>query len=160
MPARSNHLIATGFYSGLSPLMPGSMGTLTAAALAWVCFLVVPQESSLIFGLCLASGTTAIGVLVSNAVLASGRYGAEAKDPREIVIDEFAGYYVSIIGSGGQLAPMLCAFVLFRVFDNWKPAPIPAIEKLPRGWGIMLDDVVAGIYSLVLTQMIFYLKVL
>lgn len=156
---RVSYFLATGFYSGLSPMMPGSAGTLAGAIVAVFVFALTPSALLFNVSIALAVITLFLGVFVSNNVLASGRYGAGAKDPREIVIDEFAGYYVSIIGFAGQMAPMLLAFVLFRVFDNWKPAPISHIERIPGAWGIMLDDIAAGIYALVLTHLVIVLGI-
>lgn len=129
-----------------------------AAILVFLISTVVPVELLTETTLVLVIATFFLGIFVSNNVLSSGRFGQEIKDPKEIVIDEFAGYYISILGFAGQVIPMIIAFVLFRIFDNWKPWPISRLEQIPGGWGIMLDDIAAGIYALVLTHLIIFLR--
>ena len=66
---------------------------------------------------------------------------------KKIVIDEFAGYFVTIIGGGVDLLSLTVAFVAFRIFDIGKPPPVKQVERLPKGSGVVVDDVVAGIYA-------------
>ena len=69
-------------------------------------------------------------------------------DPGEVVIDELCGYLVAMTGHGVNFVSILSGFLLFRLFDIWKPWPIRSLEKkLPGGAGIMADDVLAGIYA-------------
>ncbi len=65
-------------------------------------------------------------------------------DPSEIVIDEVAGMWLALIGIPVTWPGMLAAFLLFRLFDVWKPGPINRLQNLPGGWGVMMDDVAAG----------------
>ena len=124
--------------AGLSPVMPGTCGTLLAMLIAPLLFLPlsVPLRAVLLIVL------FCLGALASSeAERILGK-----KDPGEVVIDELVGVWLAMLpfsSPGWQL--MLAAFVLFRIFDMVKPWPIRASEKwLPDGWGIMLDDVVAG----------------
>lgn len=80
------------------------------------------------------------------------------KDCSKIVIDEFAGYLVAVVGfvsTDGWFYPIL-GLILFRVLDMWKPFPIYFFEKLPGGWGIMLDDLAAGVLTQMVLQILFF----
>jgi phosphatidylglycerophosphatase A len=70
------------------------------------------------------------------------------KDPGHIVVDEVAGQWITIAGAAAlNWKAWLAAFVLFRLFDIWKPAPVRQLERLPGGVGVMADDVMAGVYG-------------
>jgi phosphatidylglycerophosphatase A len=100
--------------------------------------------------------------MVIASIIASGLVARQAGggDPRYIVSDEWAGMWLALWPAKGSaadafhgggwiagLAPVLAAFLLFRLFDIWKPWPIRRLEALPGGWGITMDDVAAGILS-------------
>lgn len=74
------------------------------------------------------------------------------KDPHRIVIDEVAGMFIALAGLPSHWAYVLAAFVLFRIFDVWKPTPARQAQDLPGGWGVMADDVIAGLYANLLLQ--------
>lgn len=93
------------------------------------------------------------GALVSR--IAEEEYGHDA---RRIVIDEVFGMGVSLLFMPKKLGYYVVAFVLFRLFDIVKPFPARHAEKLPSGWGVMTDDLVAGIYSNVLMQIYLLLR--
>jgi phosphatidylglycerophosphatase A len=78
------------------------------------------------------------------------------KDPSQIVIDEYATLLIPLYFTPRRLLPLLVTFVLFRVFDILKPVPLRTLEKLPGGWGIMLDDIGAAIYTLIVVLVVFY----
>ncbi|HQH25783.1 MAG TPA: phosphatidylglycerophosphatase A [Oligoflexia bacterium] len=138
---------ATGFYSGYWPWASGTAGSLAAAVLAYFLLNYVPVTASLSGGICLAAAFTLLGVYSANIVCDAGLYGPENKDPKQIVIDEFAGYFVTIIGLGGGIPELAAAFIAFRIFDIIKPPPARQMEQLPRGYGIVLDDIFAGAYA-------------
>ena len=69
-----------------------------------------------------------------------------------MVIDEVAGQWIALINSRADLVHLLAAFLLFRLFDILKPWPARRLERLPGGWGIMFDDVAAGVYALLVAQ--------
>jgi len=75
------------------------------------------------------------------------------RDPNFIVIDEVAGQWIALIAVPLRWQYALASFILFRGFDIFKPPPLRLLEKLPGGWGIMLDDVGAGLYALALMQL-------
>jgi phosphatidylglycerophosphatase A len=90
---------------------------------------------------CLA---TAVGIPAATIVAReSGR-----EDPGFVVVDEVAGQWIALIGVRADWEHALVALALFRLFDIWKPWPVRLLERLPGGWGIMLDDVAAGVLAL------------
>ena len=141
-------LISTGFYSGLSPKAPGTCGSILAFVLIYLASLVSKELVSPANIIVLSVGLTLIGIYVSNLALELGLF-SKSKDPKQIVIDEWAGYATACIAIEPTLTQLLIALVLFRIFDIFKPPPVSTVEKLPRGYGIVLDDVVAGVYALV-----------
>src|SRR4029077_20463038 len=146
--SRLSWLIATFF--GVGYLQPGS-GTWAAAitVLLWWAASHWIQPSWLLAVAAIASvAITLLGILPSTAVaLESG-----IKDPGFVVIDEVAGQMIALIGVPLNWKYLLAGFILFRSFDIVKPFPLRRLEKLPGGTGIMLDDVGAGLYALVLLQ--------
>ena len=138
--------LATGFYSGLSPVAPGTVGTLVAMILFYLSFkinLVNQVNFPVAFLVVLAA--------IVIAELAQARVYQE-KDASEIVIDEIAGYCLAI-----YLLPinmLLPAFVLFRIFDILKPQPIDKLEKFRGGLGVVLDDLGAGVITALLLHFI------
>lgn len=167
-------LIATGFGLGYLPKAPGTWGSLAgvvfylcgitligegvlyslfatdAGRLAWPMF---DRDAWLIWSRSLSvawvAGIAGLGVWASRR---ASNFLA-TKDPQVVVIDEISGQMLALIAIGPQLFPdvnwkyVLLGFILFRVFDIWKPWPARAAEKLPGGWGIMADDWVAGVYA-------------
>ncbi len=87
----------------------------------------------------------ATGVLLGNDL--SRVWG---KDPRQIVIDEYAAFLIPLYFTPVRLVPLLVAFVAFRLFDILKPPPLRSLERLQGGWGIMLDDIGAAVYTAVI----------
>lgn len=129
--------IATWFGCGYSPKAPGTVGTLGTLPLCYV----LSRQSTLVYWL----ATLFITVL---GVWSSTRYAADAgvEDPQAVVIDEVSGTLIAVgLALSGGLVPALLAVALFRLFDIWKPGPIDSAQNLPRGWGIMADDVLAGL---------------
>jgi phosphatidylglycerophosphatase A len=132
--------LATGFGVGLLPKAPGTWGSLVAVALAWPIYGAAGQ-----IGLGVAAvAAFAIGVWAS--IVCEGILGAD--DPSQVVIDEIAGQWlVLLVVAPGWLGYGL-GFVLFRVFDIFKPWPVSwADRNIKGGLGIMLDDVLAAGYA-------------
>lgn len=77
-----------------------------------------------------------------------------AKDPQIVVIDEVAGQIVALIAAPLSWKTLLVGFILFRMFDILKPPPVRQLEKLPEGTGIMVDDLAAGLYALIVMQLL------
>jgi len=135
------HLIATGLYSGYAPVAPGTFGTLGGVALAPV-FACIAAQGTAIYLLTLAA---AIACAIWAAAIASEIF--QLKDPRPVVCDEIVGYLVTMAFVPIGWATLLYAFVFFRLFDVVKPQPCRKLEELPGGFGIVLDDLMAGIYA-------------
>ena len=143
-------LCACGFGIGYSPKAPG-----TLASAAVVPFLLLLGSAGLPAQLLLAVLITGLGVPI--CAIAARQMGK--KDPGAIVWDEFAGMAWAVVGlPDPDSAPYgwvwyVAAFLLFRLFDIWKPG-LRALEKLPGGWGIMADDVAAGLFAAIILQLL------
>ena len=141
MRAHWTHWLALGFGSGLSPVAPGTVGTL----LAWVLFLLL---DALLPQAVLATGvlvSIVAGVWLSQRVIdASG-----IADPRAVVWDEIAAFWLVLLVVGDGLGIQFAAFLLFRLFDAWKPFPIRWLDQnVHGGFGVMLDDLGAALATL------------
>ncbi|OGC43136.1 hypothetical protein A2Y85_01255 [candidate division WOR-3 bacterium RBG_13_43_14] len=90
-----------------------------------------------------------IGFYVSHDL--AGKWG---KDPKQIVIDEYSAFLIPLFFTPMRVMPLLITFISFRIFDILKPPPLRQLEKLPGGWGIMLDDIGAAIYSSIVILLI------
>lgn len=139
-PSALVSLMATGLGSGLLPKAPGTWGSLLAVFLAWPLALAWGWMGLLVGG----ALVFVIGIPVSEAYVR--RTGRE--DPGEVVIDEVAGQWLTLIPVALEpsLIGFALGFLLFRIFDVLKPWPIRAIERATRGgFGIMIDDVAAAL---------------
>jgi len=126
---------------GYLPWFPGTWGSLLGGILIW--FLVpVDFWSILVWVVVLA-----LGAVVSR--ISEKEFGHDA---RPIVIDEILGMGLALLFVPKQLAFFVAAFVLFRLFDILKPFPARQAERLPLGWGVMADDLVAGVYVNIVMQ--------
>lgn len=92
------------------------------------------------------------------ATLVARAYGS--KDPQFIVIDEVAGQLVTLIAVPLVWKTFLAGFILFRVFDMWKPFPVRRLERLPEGTGIVVDDLAAGVYALAVMHLLLHFGLL
>jgi phosphatidylglycerophosphatase A len=137
--------IATFFGAGLLKPGPGTWGSV-AALLLWAALAMGAHPAGLTLLLALIAGivlSVAIGIpAASIAARESGR-----KDPGFVVIDEVAGQWIALQGCPADWKHALIALVLFRLFDITKPFPARQLESLPEGWGIVFDDVAAGLYA-------------
>lgn len=142
--------LATGFGSGLAPFAPGTAGTLVGVL---ICLLFLPFPWMIRFLFVLA--LLALSVYVAQQ--AENLY--QKKDDQRIVIDEIIGFQITMLPAEINILNICVAFVLFRIFDILKPFPIRNLQRIPGGWGIVIDDVVAGIYAaIVLWLVINFLK--
>ena len=138
-------LLASGFGAGFSPIVPGTVGTLFAIPIA-LGFSKIPfplHELTILtffFLSCWVSGK------------AESYWGR--KDDRRIVIDEMMGFFVTMLWLPGTVFFIVIGFFLFRFFDILKPPPIRRLEKIEGGFGVVLDDVVAGIYANIILQLV------
>lgn len=137
---------ASGFFSGYAPLASGTAGTLVGIAI----YILLNQLPLKLYGI-LTLAIVIVGIWLS--------YRAEAilgeKDSGVIVIDEIAGFLVTMFALPMTWQTMTIGFFVFRAFDIFKPFPIRRIDqRLPGGWGVMLDDVLAGVYANLTIQLL------
>jgi phosphatidylglycerophosphatase A len=137
-------IIASVFYIGHIPFASGTFGTLAGVAFIW---LVQP---SVMWQAIVLALTVVIGIKAAD--VAEKAYGT--KDSSQIVIDEVAGYFCSVIFLPLTPVYIIAAFFLFRIFDIWKPWPVCTFEKLKGGLGVMMDDVAAGILTNLILQIV------
>ncbi|MCK5579938.1 MAG: phosphatidylglycerophosphatase A [Candidatus Omnitrophica bacterium] len=130
-------LISTFFYVGYFPVAPGTMGSAVAVAL---CFIL--HKNPILYILCFA-------IITYLGFRAGGRMEklVGKKDPGCVVIDEVSGVMIAFIGLPYTPAVVWTAFFLFRAFDMFKVYPANKFEKMGGGTGIMMDDIMAGIYT-------------
>ena len=154
--------LATGFYSGYAPKAPGTAGTAVMAVLCWIAFQLWPDAAQWPVLVIITAAVFVLGVLTANRVVDSGIFvsdpadARQAKDPKQVVIDEFAGYLVTLVGMGRSPGMLVAAFFAFRFFDILKPFPVNRVQKLKGGAGVVVDDLVAGVFAnLVLTALVF-----
>ncbi|MEW6356874.1 MAG: phosphatidylglycerophosphatase A [Planctomycetota bacterium] len=141
--------LSTCCYFGELPLMPGTWGALPAVAihlLAWN----TPYPSLVLLPILLVTCILAVP-LGTWAEREAGK-----KDPSWFCLDEFAGYLVAalFVDLGSPYATAACVLLCARVFDILKPWPVRMVERLPGGWGILLDDVLASVYANLFMQII------
>ncbi len=143
------NFFALGFGSGLAPRAPGTFGTLAAVPL----YYYLLQPLSLSWQLLIIVASFVIGVWFCDATAKK----LAVHDHPGIVWDEFVGFWISCLALPAGWGWLLAAFVLFRFFDILKPWPIRWLDKrVPGGVGIMVDDVLAGIYALAILQLANY----
>jgi phosphatidylglycerophosphatase A len=137
--------VATFFGAGLGKPGPGTWGSV-AALLLWAALAIGAHApaSTLLFAL-IAGIVLSIATGVPAATIAARESGRE--DPGFVVVDEVTGQWIALLGSPGDWKHGLIALVLFRLFDITKPWPARQLEALPEGWGIVFDDVAAGLYA-------------
>ncbi|HSH00320.1 MAG TPA: phosphatidylglycerophosphatase A [candidate division Zixibacteria bacterium] len=138
--------LATGFYSGYSPVVAGTVGSIPPLALAY--FFIEGAVATL-------AVVAALTTLVSIWAAGEGErlFGHDSK---MIVSDEWAGMFITLLFVPHDPLNYLIAFICFRVFDVVKVWPAGAAERLPGGWGVTMDDVVAGIQANLATQLIIW----
>ena len=147
-------LLTSCFGLGRLPVAPGTWGSLPAAIVFGLMghFHVSPLTMSIVMvAVALVSSAICVGYAPA-AIAATGK-----SDPGEVVVDELAGQAITFLTIG--IAPVkhvwfvaAGGFVLFRIFDIAKPWPIRKLETLPKGWGILADDLLAGVYAWIVLQ--------
>ena len=131
--------LATWFGCGYAPKGPGTAGSLGALLVVWPLRHQPPWFFAALAVILLAPAIWSAG----STALQVGK-----KDPQIVVIDEVVGQWIALAGAlMYSPAAWIAAFALFRAFDIWKPWPVRQLEKLPGGTGIVMDDVMAGVYA-------------
>jgi len=143
MPRRSRgaFLIATWFGCGYAPKAPGTAGSLAG-------LLIAMALNYMGYGRGMLLALTAI--LMAPGIWSASVVARETNttDPHIVVVDEVIGQWITLAGAATfNWKTWIAAFALFRVLDVWKPAPARQLEILPGGWGIVADDVMAGLYG-------------
>ena len=138
--------VATGVYSGYSPLVPGTVGSVPAWLIA---FFIIRGYTPIL----LAVTIVTFCVSVWSAGKAEQTLGHDAK---RIVIDEWAGMFLALLFVPFSLVNYVIAFLAFRAFDVIKLPPAVRRERLSGGWGVTMDDVIAGIQASVTTQVVLF----
>ena len=131
-------ILATGFGAGLSPVAPGTAGTVVGVL---ICLCSYPLPGLIRFFFVIAIS----GISIYVAGRAESLY--KKKDDPRIVIDEIAGFQVAMLPVAITGLHLCVAFILFRIFDIWKPFPVYQLQNLSGGWGVVADDLGAGVYA-------------
>lgn len=142
--------IATSFGAGYAPLAPGTFGALVGCAIVVLLKQIPAFQSDMAFNGFLVMLTLIfylLGVKVTDRL--EDEWG---KDPSKVVVDEMIGIWIAMLFIPWDYFNLLFAFILFRFFDILKPLGIKKLEELPGGKGVMLDDVLAGIYANLVLQ--------
>jgi phosphatidylglycerophosphatase A len=156
-------LVITGLGTGYLPVAPGTWGSAVVAGGYWLIAVGASGRQ-----ICLSGSMAVVFVLSAVACVLLGRFAQTAlgrKDPSQCTIDEFAGQSVALVLlplAGGPVGsdalrwalPAGVGFLCFRGFDIVKPPPVRRLEKLPYGTGVLLDDVLAGVYANLTAQLI------
>lgn len=137
-PGIASTAVATALWSGYFPVAPGTVGSAVGLALFWPLARLGPLVQA-----------AAVAALFAAGVVASARVarGVGLEDPGIVVVDEVLGMWTSLLFLPFTPLTAVAGFVLFRVLDVVKPWPARQLEDLPGGWGIMSDDLMAGIYA-------------
>lgn len=149
--------IATAFGSGYFPFAPGTAGAFLGAALLWGYVQTVGINNNTNFQvayLVLIIIVTLLGVWATRNL--QSEWG---EDPSKVVIDEVVGVWINLLFVPLTLPNIIIGFILFRFFDILKPLGIRKMEAFENGWGVMLDDVLAGIYGNIVLQLIIYITI-
>ena len=141
--------LATGAYSGLLPKMPGTFGTVVGIPVAYILSGLTPEAGA---------GALILGFIVSSYVAGEAEKILGGKDPSSVVIDEILGVAVAAYLIPMTAINIILIFLLFRFFDILKPFPIGFLDrKIHGGKGIVLDDVVAGIFANISVRIIIHI---
>ena len=140
--------IATGFGIGALPFAPGTWGSLEGVLL-----YLLFSSLSLCWYLILTVAVILLGVVCCHFTVKAWNQ----EDPQQLVIDEIAGFLVTMIAVPARVQWIVLGFILFRFFDIWKPWPISWLEKkIPGGLGVMIDDIAAGMIAFAILQLVIY----
>lgn len=137
--------LATGFYAGMFTSFPGTIGSIVASFLAW--FLKLDMLQILLL------------ILLGVYICTEGELLFKEHDCSHIVYDEFCGIFVATWNLV-SIPQFLLAFVLFRVFDILKPNPINKLQLFPKGWGVMADDLAAGLITRLILALLIYFGIM
>jgi phosphatidylglycerophosphatase A len=156
---RFAYLTATGLGAGFAPKAPGTFGAIEGVGI-FLLTLLLHLSSGQHFALLVVLNVLlfALGVWASKRTCAI----SNLEDPSQVVVDEISGQLIALtpLAFGLSTAGVILAFILFRLFDIVKPYPIRKLEHFPNGFGVMLDDVLAGVYAAALVWLVSSLKLI
>jgi len=139
--------IGSGFYAGYSPYISGTVGSLTAL----IIYLIPGFEQLFII-------IPAIIIFMVYGIYLGNKFEVEyGKDPSQCTVDEVVGMWISLVALPKSIGIVVSAFILWRILDIIKPPPARNLERLKGGLGIMIDDVISGIYTLIIMHLVVYL---
>ena len=141
-------VLGSGFGSGLSPVMPGTVGSLVAVLI----YFFLPVESNSFWFLSLIIIGSMIGVWACNTLITP-----DNKDPGTAVWDEFIGLWITCLFLPKEIVWLTAAFIYFRILDIVKPFPARKLENLSGGIGIMADDILVGIYGSAFLNIVYFI---
>lgn len=142
--------IGSGFYTGYFPIASGTVGSAAA-----ILIYLIPGFENFYIIIPAAILMAVYGIYIGTKF--EKKYG---KDPAQCTIDEVVGTWISLIALPKTFWVILVSFLLWRILDIIKPPPARNLERLNGGFGIMLDDVVSGIYTLLIMHLVVYLLVI
>jgi len=148
--------VATLFGVGRIPWAPGTWASLATTLFWWFTTWAIRPSRQVAASVVLAGIATALGMAAATRV--SRETGL--KDPQFVVIDEVAGQLIPFIAMPASWKSLLLGFILFRGFDIVKPPPAHQLEQLPEGFGIVMDDVAAGVYAFGIMQILLHVGLL
>ncbi len=155
-----HRIISTGLGAGYSPIAPGTAGSIVGAILFYA-FNLALNSYNLSTWWILSGNILLIAILYIAGLLAIQKTHKEWNhDDNRIVIDEIIGIGITILATPLSWQIYVAAFVLFRVFDIWKPLFIRKLDNIKSDNGVLLDDVLAGIYANIVLQILIYFNVL
>ena len=140
---------------GYAPVAPGTFGSAGAAGVYALAVIALPTPS------CVFGVMSLVAIFFSVVCVKLGPFTEKAfgkKDPSQCTSDEWAGQAVTLLGlpiaAGGMWITCLVGFGMFRLFDITKPPPVRQLERLPQGWGVLVDDLAAGVYANIAAHLI------
>ncbi|MBD3225461.1 MAG: phosphatidylglycerophosphatase A [Caldithrix sp.] len=139
------YTFGTFFGTGFAPVAPGTAGSLAAAVLMYL----LPFNELFWIAIILI-------LFITGVLCASQIEREKGHDAGLIVIDEAVGQWLALLFAPHTWTAYLSGFFLFRLMDIWKPYPINKSQTLPKGWGVMIDDVLAGLYTLIVLHLVLY----
>lgn len=133
-------------YIGYIPYIPGTIASIIACLILYLFPFksLIVQIMFLIF-------------FIPFAIICINKFNFEGKDPRYIVLDEFVGMFITMAGHKTHIINLLTGFILFRFFDIVKPYPIHYVERYKKGYGIVADDVIAGVFANICLSLLYIL---
>jgi phosphatidylglycerophosphatase A len=147
-------LLSSFFGCGYFPKAPGTIGSLGGIVVAGLLAYFGLGRGALLILLLVLLLPSIWSATVTARVL-------NRKDPGQVVIDEVLGQWVALLGAAAWTwKSFLAAFILFRLFDIWKPQPVRAAESLPEGTGIVMDDLIAGVYGALILYIGAHLRII